>query len=35
MFSSVFFWFWVEVIVGSALEVVLVSLLIKSIRSRS
>jgi hypothetical protein len=31
----VFFWFWVELAVGVVLEVFLVSLLIKSIRSRS
>jgi hypothetical protein len=31
----VFFWFWVELAVGLVLEVILVTLLIKSIRSRS
>jgi hypothetical protein len=31
----VFFWFWVELAVGVVLEVILISLLIKSIRSRS
>jgi len=35
MFHSVFFWFWVEFIVGMCVEVFLVTLLIKSIKSRS
>ena len=34
MFSSVFFWFWIEVIIGAIAEVFLISLLIKSITSR-
>jgi hypothetical protein len=34
MFSSVFFWSWVEAIVGLIAEIFLVALLIKSIRSR-
>jgi hypothetical protein len=31
----VFFWFWVELFVGVILEIILITLLIKSIRSRS
>ena len=34
MFSSVFFWFWIEVIIGAIAEVFLIGLLIKSINSR-
>lgn len=30
----VFFWFWVQVAVGLVLEIILFTLLIKSIRSR-